>query len=511
MSELVLSIDLGSTWTKGILVDAAAGRVVARAGTPTTVEALSEGAVAVAERLAAVARSSGVRIPPRSSGDGGLLGEVPTFLSSSAKGGLAIAVVGNVPELTLRAAKTAACSAGGKVVGEYAHRLGPRDLARIEDSGADIVLLAGGTDGGDEDRILKNARILAEARLPAALLYAGNAVCRDEALGILRSRGAEASWADNILPDLDRLDYASARAAIAALFMERIVRGRGLEELSRRCAAEPRPTPAAVLDLAGLLAGGVAAGGETAAKRPGTGDGPALQGIPGAFGSSGGLLMVDMGGATTDVYSSCAPFEARAGSVYRGIPEPPLKRSVEGDLGLRISAPKVLEAVAEGGGPLAGWGRDAALGAWARSASASPAALPGCVEEEETERRLATACLAEALYRHAGTARPVWTVEGETLVQTGRDLGAVELLVASGGYLARKATGVLVAAALSGAARVAPDGSRPLLPRRLRVLRDADYIVPLAANLSVPYPDLALEIVRSSLVEAGFTMEAEKS
>ncbi len=392
-------------------------------------------------------------------------------------------VVGNVPELTLKAARIAACSAGGKVVGAYPNKLRPEHVRAIAAGAVDIVLLAGGTDGGDEERVLRNARTLAEGELQTAVIYAGNADCRDEALDILSRGGVLGMGAPNLLPHLDRPNYEGARKAIAELFMTRIIEGKGLAELATRCADELRPTPAAVFDLVAELDGDT---------------------------QDGGLILVDLGGATTDLYSACEPFSEYPGRVFRGIREPRLKRSVEGDLGLRHSAIRVMEAVEALEEPRGTMTPEyAGMRAWATLVSKHPETLPLGADQEAADRFLATRCLSLALARHAGRGRPSWTAQGEIMIQTGKDLGSVSTLIGSGGYLAEEASGTLVGEALreaaGAAARMGEDGGVALLPQAVTVLRDQDYLIPLAANLVRPFPEAAAHMAREGLREVGTT------
>ena len=65
-----------------------------------------------------------------------------------------------------------------------------------------------------------------------------------------------------------------------------------------------------------------------------------LAGEPGI----GELLAVDLGGATTDVYSIASGMPKQLDTVYKGLPEPYAKRTVEGDIGMRYSIHGILEA-----------------------------------------------------------------------------------------------------------------------------------------------------------------------
>ncbi len=460
MPSQLISVDIGSTWTKAMLVDSGSGALLRRAAVPTTTEDLGRGFEAVYAKL---------RVDPSAP-------RPEVYLSSSAKGGLSIAAIGIVPELTVRAAKMAAASAGGKISASFSYKMGSRELAALKAARCDVVLLSGGTDGGDEAHALHNARLLAESDLDAAFVYAGNRAVRDAVVGLLEQAGKRVLATDNILPDLDRIDIDGARAAIATLFLERIVAGRGLAEVSKRCDAPPRPTPAAVFDLVSIL-----------------GD---------------GLLVLDMGGATTDVYSVCVPYAAAPDRVYRGIPESRVKRSVEGDLGLRVSARHVAALDPAGAETLPEAGGAAALAEWAERVSAQPGMLSATAREKDRDAALARICLRHALGRHAGRLDPVFTASGLVWLQTGKDISAVDTVIGSGGYLAQPGSAAVFFRALREVGEAGPQqpgvpGGRSLVPppAGLGYYRDAAYILPLAANLALRHPEIARGLVRGSLIE----------
>ncbi len=172
--KLLLSVDIGSTYTKGalFLLEGEELRLLGRKVRPTTVDDLGRGFADV--RAAALAGRPD-----------GAAGDVPVYWSSSARGGLKIAAVGLTPDLTLSVARMAATSAGGKVVRAFSYELASDDLAELEAVAPDIVLLTGGTDGGNSRVVLHNAARLAETSLPAVILYAGNRKVRDRVAEIL--------------------------------------------------------------------------------------------------------------------------------------------------------------------------------------------------------------------------------------------------------------------------------------------------------------------------------------
>ena len=148
MDDIRLLIDFGSTFTKVVAVDLGKEEIVATARVPSTVE--SDITVGLGEALRKIEENTGV----------GNLEESEALACSSAAGGLRMVCAGFVPELTSKAANRAALGAGAKVVGYYSYKLTQKEVQEIETTSPDIVLLSGGTDGGDEQVIIHNAEML---------------------------------------------------------------------------------------------------------------------------------------------------------------------------------------------------------------------------------------------------------------------------------------------------------------------------------------------------------------
>jgi len=450
-----LAIDIGSTWTKGALFHCQGGELVlqCRAAHPTTVHDLGEGFAAVlAGLLPGVAPAELQRRVAQ--------GELAIDYSSSAKGGLAVAALGLVPEITLEVAKLAACSAGAKLTQVLSYRLNGADIRALEQNPPDILLFAGGTDGGNTDYLLRNAQALARSSLRCAMVYAGNRAVRDEVCALLADRDIIA--VDNLLPALDSPNPEPAREALRRLFLQRIVRGKGLDRVVDLVGVQPTPTPYAMLEFARAI-------GET---------------VPGWQ----EFILLDIGGATTDVYSTHREAQA-SGVVVRGLPEPGLKRTVEGDLGMRVSAAATLAAARP---VLAGQlGVDIdQMERHVRQVAALPQHLPGDDDEgQRLDALLAGFCLAEACTRHAGRSQEVSTPDGLVQLQLGRDLRGVHRVIGSGGWLAQ-AGGFDPTPWL----RLRPldeRGRSVLLPARVDYFRDTGYLFPLLANVARRHPAAA--------------------
>jgi uncharacterized protein (TIGR01319 family) len=223
----VLCLDVGSTFTKGVLVGAD-GAVLGTAETPTTLGG------DVLDRCQTLVDRLGAQ-------------DAATLACSSAGGGLRLAVVGYERQVTAEAGYRVGLSAGAKVVhvaSERLDRAAVRELGRAE---PDVVLLVGGTDGGNADVLRHNGAQLAEARLGVPIVVAGNVDAQDEVAHGLRGAGQPVSVADNVVPEIGVIQPASARAAIRATFLDHVIGGKGLSSRAAFREMVRAPTPDAML------------------------------------------------------------------------------------------------------------------------------------------------------------------------------------------------------------------------------------------------------------------------
>ncbi|WP_285796710.1 glutamate mutase L [Micromonospora sp. NBRC 107095] len=440
---MAVCADVGSTYTKAAVVDLAAGVLAGAASAPTTVDT----DVLHGLDAAVAAATAGLRV-----------GDVPWYVCSSAGGGLRLAVIGYEPLVTAQAGRRVGLSAGAHVVHVAAGRLGAADLTALRAARPDVVLLVGGTDGGDADTITHNATRLARARWRRPVVYAGNSDVREQLTGLLGDAGVPVTAADNVLPRIGVLAPASARAAIRAVFLRHVIGGKRLSRGTRFARLVRAATPDAVLTGVEVLADTL----------------------------GGDLVVVDVGGATTDVYSVLTPDERAtgpgrevAGSLWRA-------RTVEGDLGMRWSAPGVVRAAVEER-LLAGDESDDLAAAAARRAG-DPALLAVDDIERAVDRRIATLAATVAMRRHARGA-----ATGE---RAGRDLRDVRLLVGSGGVL-RHAPADMSGQVLS--AVLADHAGGWALPRAAAAVVDADYVLAAGGLLAEEHPAAAAALLRHHL------------
>ena len=204
--------------------------------------------------------------------------------------------------------------------------------------------------------------------------------------------------------------------------------------------------------------------------------------------AAGEVVVVDVGGATTDVHSVVEVDPEQAGLARDVVAPTPVTRTVEGDLGMRWSAVSTAE---EAGLP--------DLAAAARRRRDDPGFLPTTAQEHDEDEAIARAAVALALRRHAGRSKVVVSPEGRVVERTGVDLREVGLVVGSGGVLRHGRDGV--ADRVLGPS-VGVDGDWQL-PEHARVVVDSDYVLAAAGLLAAEHPDAAYRLVSSLLETRG--------
>jgi len=337
------------------------------------------------------------------------------------------------------AAREAALGAGAVVEYQTAGRLRDADLERIDAARPSLILLAGGVEGGDFETVLFNAERLGRISVRPMVVYAGNSVIREEARAILEGHGLLVRVTDNVYPGVDELDIVPARAVIHDAFEEHITHAPGMERIGAFISGRILPTPGAVLLAAERLAESV-----------------------------GDLVVVDVGGATTDVHS-VTDGSPEIASMQTG-PQPHSKRTVEGDLGTFVSAKHVVELLDESSRPIE-----------------SPVALPASAEEIEMARLLTHTAAVTAVQRHAGQLTHLYTPKGRQTVARGRDLTACRLLIGTGGALTRLPGGQETLAETRSTG-----GDLLLPPLDARCVLDSDYVFACCGALLGYFDDEAV-------------------
>ena len=458
----VLLIDFGSTYTKVTAVDLESERLLGTADSYTTVQTdVGEGLENALRKLEQTT---------------GPIEYAARYACSSAAGGLRMVTSGLVPELTAEAARQASLGAGAKVLKVYSFQLTEDDLEEILSINPDIFLLVGGTDGGNSECILHNAKMLASAQFSFPVVVAGNRSVARECARILE--GHEVHVVENVMPKFGVLNTEPTRLKIREIFLNRIIQAKGLTRAASLINGILMPTPAAVMKAMELLAGGCE--GES-----GIGD----------------LIAVDVGGATTDIYSMADGMPRDASTVYKGLPEPYAKRTVEGDIGMRYSIRGIVEA--------AGLRRVSQLSGLPEERCAELVDLlashtdmipePG-TELEMLDFALASLAIETAVTRHAGSMEETYTLMGLTYVQSGKDLRNVRQVIVTGGSLIRTArTDEIAAHAL-----YSPAAPMSLKPLKATIRVDRKYILAAMGLLSEHEPQIALRIMKKELENNGY-------
>ena len=361
-------------------------------------------------------------------------------------------MVGYEPLVTAQAGHRVGLSAGARVVHVAAGRLDAPSVGALRAARPDVVLLVGGTDGGDADVLLHNAARLARARLRVPVVVAGNADVRDEVLARSAARpGCRSRRRQRAAPDRGARPAAGAGGDPGGVPAAR----------DRRQAAVPR-----VRGSPSLVRGAtpdVGADRRGAARRRG---------------SAATWLVVDVGGATTDVYSvlvarpGCAAPADVAGTLWRA-------RTVEGDLGMRWSAPGVV-------------GRP-------RPSGCSRARMTGCARRRRGARPTRRWSRAS---RPSGPSTPGWpnwppwsrcagtpavnraTVAAGSVV----DLRRLRLVVGSGGVLRHAAPGDAQRALT---AVLTDQAGGWALPRAAQSIVDYEYALAPIGLLAGRHPPIA--------------------
>lgn len=318
--------------------------------------------------------------------------------SSSAAGGLKITVHGLVYDMTVKAAREAALGAGGVLKYVTSGKMKKRHIQNIKKYDPKMIILAGGVDYGEEETILHNAEMISEIDIDVPIVYAGNVNVAEEAKEILESKGKKVIITENVYPNVDQLNVQPARKIIQELFSKNIIYAPGMEKIYDIVDEEIIPTPGSVMLTSELLSE-----------------------------EYEDVLIVDIGGATTDV-DSVTEGDSEIQKIMLS-PEPISKRTVEGDMGLFINADNVynmldkkeLEENFDDHEEL--------------MKKISP--YPNSERMEKFIAFMAKKCFSESIIRHAGSIKYLFGPNGRQKVAQGKDLTAIKYIFGTGGILTR--------------------------------------------------------------------------
>lgn len=456
----ILTADIGSTYTKLVAIDARREEIIGTSSSFTTIDTdVMEG---FRNALQGLVESIGEF-------------EYDELLCcSSAAGGLKMVALGLVPELTAKAARLAASSAGAKVVKTYAFELSHTEMDEIESIKPDLVLLCGGTDGGNKEVIIANAKKLVQLNVDFTTVVAGNKSASTEIESIFTDTDKPFVITENVMPEFNKLNIEPAKKRITELFISQIIEAKGLSRIQKLAKEDIIPTPLAVLNGCELLSKGTKQSG-----------------------GLGELLAVDLGGATTDVYSIAEGKPTIENASVKGLPEPVNKRTVEGDLGMRYSITSLADELdIDAFCGENGLERESVEN-WVSSVSQNPSLLAkDNSAEQDIEVAIARSAVQMAVERHVGVYESVFTPFGQIFALTGKDLTQIPYVIGIGGAIVKAVSPENI---LAGAKMRASD-LYFAKPKEPKYLIDKKYIFASMGLLSQKYPELALKIMKREIV-----------
>ena len=379
--------------------------------------------------------------------------------TSSAAGGLRMTVHGLVYDMTVRAAREAALGAGANLHQVTAGIRQEEDLEDLQDLNPNLILIAGGTDYGERRTALENAKLIRELNLNVPVIYAGNVQNQARIQKLFADAPAELYVVENVYPRLDDLNIEPARRVIHDVFEKHIIHAPGMERVRTMVNGSIIPTPGAVMECAKLL-----------------------------YEQVGDLVVLDVGGATTDIHSVTEGSEEIA-SIQLS-PEPMAKRTVEGDLGVFVNARSMAKQIGM-------YNLEKEIGQDPTPIFENYKAIPETAEQFKLTEALAWHAASNALERHCGRFRHTYGSNGRQTFADGKDLTNVKYLVATGGALTR----------LPGRKGIMErlchlnDGGKLLFPKaqNLKLLEDKNYYMASLGVLSRYHKEAAIALLKQDM------------
>ena len=394
-----------------------------------------------------------------------------TIACSSAAGGLKMAAVGLVEELTVEAAKRVCLNAGAKVDLVLSHHITRREIKEIRNKNIDIILVAGGANGGNTECVLYNLKLLGEMNIHIPIVYAGNKSCQDDVEDMFEAYGLDGYICDNVMPRINVLDVKNARDTIREIFLRKIIAGKGIKKIENEIDEIVLPTPQAVLNAAELLSRGYE-------DEEGLGD----------------LVVLDIGGATTDLYSLCNASN-RSDVIIHGLEEPYAKRTVEGDLGMRYSAPGIIKSLTPEEKIFINREKNVDIESEVKKRHDDVHTLPENEHDAFVDQYLAEICAYRAMHRHVGRLEEVFTPMGVIYNQIGKDLSEVNDVIGTGGVIINASDQQGILSKLTNVLH----NEKELRPLHPTYKVDQNYILAAMGLLGEKEPKAALKIMKQTL------------
>jgi len=391
--------------------------------------------------------------------------------SSSAAGGLRMAVIGLSQSLSIKAGKNTAFGAGGKILFTLSGKIKPEQIQEFINKKVEIVLFCGGYENGNETTVLHNAKILSESNLRIPIIYAGNSSIITSVRGLMQMGRKECFVADNLIPNVGLLNTTMAENIVREVFLQRIVNMKGLNNVKEILDGILMPTPSAVLSAGELLTKGT----ETEA------------GI-------GELLIVDVGGATTDVHSFAEQISYK-GARLSGAKETYSKRTVESDLGVRESSELILdeigvEELSKNCNKSIQWVKDAI-----KYRVTFNDYIPDNKDEKKLDEILTEIAVRSSARRHAGYIEHIHSANCK-LLQIGKNITNVKNIIGTGGPIIHSENPKKI---LSYILKSGEKEENFLLPSESKFYLDESYILYSMGLLREINPNIALRILKKEL------------
>lgn len=371
--------------------------------------------------------------------------------TSSAAGGLKITVHGLVEDMTVRAAKEAALGAGGNIKLVTAGKLRKSDIKKIKETDPNLIMIAGGTDFGERETALYNAELISTEISNKPIIYCGNIANHDEIKEIFKNK--ELYIVDNVFPRIDELNVEPSRKIIQSAFENNIIKAPGMNKIKDMVDGTIMPTPGAVMESAKLL-----------------------------YELIGDVLVLDVGGATTDVHSVTEGSSEVLDILIS--PEPKAKRTVEGDLGVYVNRNNIISLLDI---------RDLKELS-IEHIKKNIKAIPIADEEIKCSSILTKKALEVALNRHVGYIKRSFGAT-QSFIAYGKDLSKIKYIIGTGGALTRLPFGVDILSDI----RYAKEDMTMLPRSSAKVLLDKNYIMACAGVLSKENKEAAISLLKDSL------------
>lgn len=445
---IYLLVDVGSTYTKLHLVDTSKNVILAGASSYTTVETdVREGFNKAYKKLREI---SDVKYDK-------ILG------CSSASGGLKVIAIGFSKSLTTDAARLASLSSGARILDVYSYELKDEEVEEIKSAGADIIVLCGGTDHGNRDNIIYNAKKLAKGSVKTPVVVAGNIDTHEEIRDIFNKADVPCDFTENVMPTTNTINYRPLRKTIGDLFIKTIAHAKGIDLLSQDFEIL-LPTPVAVQKAMSVYA-------------------KHLDKV---------ILSVDIGGATTDIHSIGKTYYGEENVISPPIDEPYEKRTVEGDMGMRYSATALYESV--GDEPFLKFGiKDAKEKTEFRFNHTNY--IPDNEEDLFFDNALCYIATHTSLMRHVGHIKKIKTPTRTIYEQYGKDLRPAEMFIGTGGSLINSNDPKKILSAIRDL------DEKYLINRDVKCYLDKDYILSSAGLISTVDEEASYKLLKKYLKE----------